>query len=114
LPASGRTNDLDELTLADTVGNATLDQTFTYDPSGNGNLLSQTDLDELTLAATAARPHAPLTAGAKTFTYDANGNMLSNGARSLVVACPRPPRSPSPGPRARDRADPRRVSSTSG
>ncbi len=35
-------------------------------------------------AATAARPHAPVTVGVKTLGYDANGNMTSDGTRTLV------------------------------
>jgi hypothetical protein len=35
-------------------------------------------------AATAARPHAPVTVGAKSYSYDANGNMVSDGSRALV------------------------------
>ena len=77
-------NDLDELTLADNVGDSTLDQTFSYDTSGNGNLLSQTGLGAYTYpAVTAPKPHAPLTAGAKTFAYDPNGNMTGDGSRTL-------------------------------
>jgi uncharacterized protein RhaS with RHS repeats len=76
--------------VADNIGDATLDQTFVYDQSGNGNLTSQTGLGAYTYPlATVARPHAPLSAGAKTFSYDANGNMIGDGTRSLGVACPR-------------------------
>ena len=34
--------------------------------------------------ASALRPHAPLTAGTKTFSYDANGNTLSDGTRTFI------------------------------
>ena len=77
-------NDLDELLTSDNVGDNTLDQTFVYDPSGNGNLTSQTGLGSYTYPlSTAPQPHAPLTAGAKTFAYDANGNMTGDGSRTL-------------------------------
>ena len=57
---------------------------FTYDASGNDNLTSQTGLGAYTYpAATAPKPHAPLTAGAKTFTCDANGNLTGDGSRTL-------------------------------
>ena len=89
MPASGRTNDLDELLTSDNIGDNTLDQTFVYDASGNGNLTSQTGLGSYTYPlGTAPQPHAPLTAGAKTFAYDANGNMTGDGSRTLGVACP--------------------------
>ena len=48
MPASGRTNGLDELLTSDNIGDNTLDQTFVYDPSGNGNLTSQTGLGSYT------------------------------------------------------------------
>jgi RHS repeat-associated protein len=35
-------------------------------------------------SASAARPHAPTAVGAKTLAYDANGNMTSDGTRTLV------------------------------
>ncbi|MCO5160515.1 MAG: AHH domain-containing protein [Mesorhizobium sp.] len=77
-------NNLDWLLSATNAGNAALSETFTY--SATGNLLTRTRLSgAFTYPGTqAARPHAPLTLGSRTFTYDANGNTTYDGHRALV------------------------------
>jgi RHS repeat-associated protein len=56
----------------------------------DGNMLSNSRLSlaipNYTYPAVtgAAHPHAPLTAGSRTYTYDQNGNALSNGVSSYV------------------------------
>jgi RHS repeat-associated protein len=75
-------DDLGRLTSADNVGNNALDETYTYSPTGN--LLSRTRIGTYTYpAGTAVRPHAATKIGAKTIGYDANGNMLTDGTRTL-------------------------------
>nr|WP_295469996.1 RHS repeat-associated core domain-containing protein [Mesorhizobium sp.] len=77
-------NNLDWLLTATNAGNAALSETYTY--STTGNLLTRTRLSgAFTYPGTqAARPHAPLTLGSRTFTYDANGNTTYDGHRALV------------------------------
>ncbi|MER9599621.1 hypothetical protein NKJ08_33175, partial [Mesorhizobium sp. M0244] len=74
----------DRLTSSDNLGNNTLDETFVY--AANDNLTSRTRVAGTYVypAASAARPHAPTAVGAKTLTYDANGNMTADGTRTLV------------------------------
>ncbi|MER8583606.1 hypothetical protein NKG95_33910, partial [Mesorhizobium sp. M1423] len=74
----------DRLTSSDNLGNNTLDETFVY--AANDNLTSRTRVAGTYIypAASAARPHAPTAVGAKTLTYDANGNMTADGTRTLV------------------------------
>ena len=76
-------NTLDWLTSATNAGDASLTETF-Y--STNGNLLTRTRLTGAFAypAMTAARPHAPLTLGARSFAYDANGNTTGDGVRMLT------------------------------
>ncbi len=67
-------NPLDELLTADRADVAGIEKTFTYDASGNGNMLSQTGIGAYAYpAATAARPHGVLLAGGKTFTVACPG-----------------------------------------
>jgi hypothetical protein len=74
----------DRLT-ADRQDLAGVEKTFTYDPSGNGNLLSQTGLGTHTYPlTTAARPHGVTSAGGKTFSCDANGNVIGDGTRTFA------------------------------
>jgi RHS repeat-associated protein len=76
-------DDLHRLTSAvdaTTPGNG---QSMTYDLIGN--VTSNTMLGTYSYpAAGQPRPHAVLSAGADTFTYDANGNMLSGGYRTYT------------------------------
>ena len=68
---------------ADNGGDNTLDETYTYSPTGN--LLSRTRIGTYTYPTPAAvRPHAATQIGAKTLSYDANGNMVSDGTRTLT------------------------------
>ncbi|MFS8146340.1 RHS repeat-associated core domain-containing protein [Rhizobium sp. BR 249] len=76
-------DDLGRLTGADNGGDNTLDETYSYSP--NGNLLSRTRIGAYTYPNPAAiRPHAATQIGSKTISYDANGNMLSDGTRTLT------------------------------
>ncbi|MER9614276.1 RHS repeat-associated core domain-containing protein [Mesorhizobium sp. M0207] len=74
----------DRLTSSDNLGNNTLDETFVY--AANDNLTSRTRVAGTYVypSASAARPHAPTAVGAKTLTYDANGNMTTDGTRTLA------------------------------
>lgn len=74
----------DRLTSSDNLGDNTLDETFVY--AANDNLTSRTRVAGTYVypLASAARPHAPTAVGAKTLAYDANGNMTSDGTRTLV------------------------------
>ena len=75
---------LDQLLTADNAGDNALDETFVY--STTGNLISRTRLGQAFTypAATDPRPHAPTLLGATPIGYDANGNMVSDGARTLA------------------------------
>ncbi|WP_310221880.1 RHS repeat-associated core domain-containing protein, partial [Neorhizobium sp. 2083] len=77
-------DDLGRLISADNAGNNALDETYSY--SATGNLLSRTRIAGTYTypAGNAVRPHAATQIGAKTIGYDANGNMVSDGTRSLV------------------------------
>ncbi|EUB98387.1 RHS repeat-associated core domain containing protein-containing protein [Rhizobium sp. CF080] len=77
-------DDLDRLTSADNAGNNALDETYSY--SASGNLLSRTRIAGTYTypVGTAVRPHAATKIGTKPIGYDANGNMVSDGTRSLV------------------------------
>ncbi|OWV82249.1 hypothetical protein ATY77_03155 [Rhizobium sp. R634] len=77
-------DDLSRLTGADNGGDNSLDETYTYSPTGN--LLSRSRIGAYTYptAATAVRPHAATQIGAKAISYDANGNMVSDGTRTLA------------------------------
>ncbi|MER8779671.1 RHS repeat-associated core domain-containing protein [Mesorhizobium sp. M0437] len=74
----------DRLTSSDNLGNNTLDETFIC--AANDNLTSRTRVAGTYVypAATAPRPHAPTAIGVKTLAYDANGNMTSDGTRTLA------------------------------
>ncbi|MGG7536633.1 RHS repeat-associated core domain-containing protein [Rhizobium sp. 12,4] len=76
-------DDLSRLTGADNAGDNTLDETYSYD--SNHNLLSRTRVGSYVYPTTASaiRPHAATQIGAKTIDYDANGNMVSDGSRTL-------------------------------
>ncbi|WP_312404256.1 toxin TcdB middle/N-terminal domain-containing protein [Rhizobium sp.] len=71
------------LASADNLGDNSLDETYSY--SLNGNLTYRTRMGNYVYpAAGALRPHAASQIGAKSISYDANGNMLSDGSRSLT------------------------------
>ncbi|MBB3352345.1 RHS repeat-associated protein [Rhizobium sp. BK049] len=76
-------DDLSRLTGADNGGDNSLDETYSYDT--NHNLLSRTRIGTYVYPTTASaiRPHAATQIGAKTIDYDANGNMISDGSRTL-------------------------------
>lgn len=72
------------LTRAGNVGNNSLDEDFVY--AANDNLLSRSRVAGAYVypSATAARPHAPVSVNGVALTYDANGNMKSDGSRVLT------------------------------
>ncbi|MER9410020.1 RHS repeat-associated core domain-containing protein [Mesorhizobium sp. M0589] len=74
----------DRLTSSDNLGDNTLDETFVY--SANDNMVSRTRVAGTYVypAASSARPHAPITVGANAMAYDANGNLTSDGSRTLT------------------------------
>jgi YD repeat-containing protein len=76
-------DDLDRLTFADNLNDNLRDQTFGFDAAGN--MVSNSALGTYTYPTPGtARPHAQLTAGSRTYSYDANGNTLSDGTRTLT------------------------------
>ena len=66
------------------AGDPASTETFTYDDSDK--LLTRSSLvgSFVYPAATDPRPHAPLSLNGVAFTYDANGNLASDGARNLT------------------------------
>ncbi|MDX8525883.1 RHS repeat-associated core domain-containing protein [Mesorhizobium sp. MSK_1335] len=74
----------DRLTSSDNLGDNTLDETFVY--AANDNMVSRSRVAGTYTypAASAPRPHAPTSVGAKTLAYDANGNLTSDGSRTLT------------------------------
>ncbi|WP_322418008.1 RHS repeat-associated core domain-containing protein [Mesorhizobium huakuii] len=74
----------DRLVSADNLGDNTLDETFVY--AANDNMLSRTRVTGTYVypSASAARPHAPISVGANAMAYDANGNLTSDGNRTLA------------------------------
>lgn len=86
-------DELHQLTRARNTSSTTHDRIFTYDSAGN--MKSNSKLGSYTYPAPgSSRPHAVTSAGANTYTYDANGDMISgptgtlayDGARRLVSA----------------------------
>ncbi|PWW01514.1 RHS repeat-associated protein [Hoeflea marina] len=73
---------LDQLLSADNLGGTSLDEVFTY--NDGGNRLTRNGLAYTYPAGNQARPHAVLSVGATSFAYDANGNMVSDGDRTLA------------------------------
>ncbi|MER9728183.1 RHS repeat-associated core domain-containing protein [Mesorhizobium sp. M0217] len=74
----------DRLISADNAGDNTLDETFVY--AANDNMISRTRVagSYVYPAGNAARPHAPTSVGANAMAYDANGNLTSDGTRTLT------------------------------
>ncbi|WP_111547415.1 RHS repeat-associated core domain-containing protein [Mesorhizobium kowhaii] len=91
-PYSGRTpadswtyvyDGADRLTSSNNAGNNALDENFVY--AANDNMTSRTRVGTYVYPSGGApRPHAPTSVGTKTLAYDANGNMTSDGSRTLV------------------------------
>ncbi|PBB27940.1 hypothetical protein CK227_02640 [Mesorhizobium sp. WSM4308] len=73
----------DRLISSTNLGNASLSESFVY--AANDNLLSRSRVAGTYVypSAGAARPHAPTAVGSKTLAYDANGNLTSDGSRTL-------------------------------
>ncbi|MER8985517.1 MULTISPECIES: RHS repeat-associated core domain-containing protein [unclassified Mesorhizobium] len=74
----------DRLIWSTNLGNAVLSEQFVY--AANDNLTSRSRVAGTYVypSASAARPHAPVTVGANAMTYDANGNLTSDGSRTLT------------------------------
>ncbi|WP_181168040.1 RHS repeat-associated core domain-containing protein [Mesorhizobium sp. B2-4-19] len=77
-------DDADRLIWSTNLGNAVLSEQFAY--AANDNLISRSRVAGTYVypSAGAARPHAPTAVGSKTLAYDANGNMISDGTRTLA------------------------------
>jgi hypothetical protein len=74
---------LDRLVNSDNQGNDSLDQSWSYDLAGNMLTNSGTGLYVYPgQGAGAVRPHTPISLNGEALTYDANGNLLSRGAKS--------------------------------
>ncbi|WP_044549432.1 RHS repeat-associated core domain-containing protein [Mesorhizobium japonicum] len=73
----------DRLTSSTNLGNTSLSESFIY--AANDNMLSRTRVPGSYVypSASAARPHAPISVGANAMAYDANGNLTSDGSRTL-------------------------------
>ena len=76
-------DDLDRLLSATNAGNTSYNQNFSYDIANNITYNSAVGTYTYPLAGS-VHPHAPLTAGSKTFAYDANGDITSDDTRSFV------------------------------
>ncbi|WP_281408857.1 MULTISPECIES: RHS repeat-associated core domain-containing protein [unclassified Mesorhizobium] len=76
-------DDADRLIWSTNLGNAVLSEQFAY--AANDNLISRSRVAGTYVypSAGAARPHAPTAVGSKTLAYDANGNLTSDGSRTL-------------------------------
>ncbi|RNJ44817.1 hypothetical protein B5V01_00525 [Mesorhizobium erdmanii] len=74
----------DRLTSSTNLGNTSLSESFVY--AANDNMLSRTRVagSYVYPSASAARPHAPTSVGANAMAYDANGNLTSDGSRTLA------------------------------
>ncbi|WP_189521383.1 RHS repeat-associated core domain-containing protein [Mesorhizobium sp. M1B.F.Ca.ET.045.04.1.1] len=74
----------DRLTSSNNLGDNTLDETFVY--TANDNMVSRSRVGGTYVypAASAVRPHAPTSVGANAMAYDANGNLTSDGSRTLT------------------------------
>jgi RHS repeat-associated protein len=77
-------DDLDRLTYAGNAGDWTRAETFTY--AANDNMLSRTRMPGAYVypAGTSARPHTPTSVSGRAFTYDLNGNLLTDGQKTLT------------------------------
>jgi len=73
----------DRLTISTNLGNTSLSESFVY--AANDNMLSRTRVagSYVYPAVTSPRPHAPISVGANAMAYDANGNLTSDGSRTL-------------------------------
>ena len=76
-------DDLDRLVRAHNYGDASRQEYFTYDNADN--LLSRTRVAGAYLypSGTSPRPHTPTNVGGRPFSYDANGNLTSDGLKTL-------------------------------
>ncbi|WP_185975256.1 RHS repeat-associated core domain-containing protein [Mesorhizobium sp. WSM4310] len=76
-------DDADRLISSTNLGNASLSESFVY--AANDNLISRSRVagSYVYPAATSPRPHAPVSVGANAMAYDANGNLTSDGSRTL-------------------------------
>jgi RHS repeat-associated protein len=76
-------DDLDRLTYAGNAGDWTRAETFVY--AANDNMLSRTRMPGAYVypAGTSARPHTPISVSGRAFTYDLNGNLTSDGLKTL-------------------------------
>ncbi|MBX3339700.1 MAG: VCBS repeat-containing protein [Nitrospira sp.] len=79
---------LDRLTLANGpygTNGATASLTYTYDELGNLTFNSQVGTYAYPASgSTSVRPHAVITAGSNSYSYDANGNLTTGAGRSLT------------------------------
>ena len=73
------------LTKATNTSNAADNQSFTY--SASGNILTNSHLGTYTYpasGATSVRPHAVISAGGVSYSYDENGNMTFKGSTQFI------------------------------
>jgi RHS repeat-associated protein len=76
-------DNLDRLTGAQNYGDASLTEAFAY--AANDNMLSRSRMAGTYAYAApwSPRPHTPVSVGARAFTYDGNGNLISDGVKTL-------------------------------
>ncbi|MET0552368.1 MAG: FG-GAP-like repeat-containing protein [Vicinamibacteria bacterium] len=77
-------DDIYRLTAADNVTGTADDQTWTYDFGSRITNNSRVGTYTYPAFPTSPRPHAPLTAGPNSYTYDANGARLTGAGLSLT------------------------------
>jgi hypothetical protein len=72
------------LLSATNAGDASMSEVFMY--AANDNMLSRTRNPGVYLypTGTAKRPHTPLSIAGRAFSYDANGNTLNDGLKTLA------------------------------
>ncbi|WP_189464919.1 RHS repeat protein [Mesorhizobium sp. M2D.F.Ca.ET.223.01.1.1] len=74
----------DRLTSSSNLGDTSLSESFVYAANDNMTSRSRVAGTYTYPAATAPRPHAPTSVGANAMAYDANGNLTSDGTRTLT------------------------------
>ncbi len=76
-------DDLDRVLTADIAGGSGTYVPRNYSYDALGNITSKSDVGSYTYGQNGAGPHAVTQAGTNTYAYDANGNMISGGGRTI-------------------------------
>ena len=75
-------DNINRLTQANFNGSNSHTLSLTY--AANGNITYKSDVGSYTYGAGNAGPHAVTQAGNRTFTYDANGNLIQEGSKNIT------------------------------